>query len=148
MSFNAPADFTKKMLWGLSPIMTCRTMLDRRANLAGSNVRRSFFVGQYCLWLVLPVLALLVLMVPAGAQSLPEPLRAADIIQYKRLIELQKSGNMEQAIREMGQLKDAVVKGHLLTQRYLHPTAWRSSYGELSSWLAAYNDHPDASRRY
>ena len=84
----------------------------------------------------------------AAAQSLPEPLGAADVTQYKRLIELQKNGNMKQAIREMGRLKDPVLKGHLLAQRYLHPTAWRSSYKELSSWLAAYNDHPDASRIY
>jgi hypothetical protein len=96
MSFNAPADFPKNMLWGLWPIMTCRMVLDRRANLAGSNltssnvassnVSRSFVVGRYCKWLVLLVLALLVFMAPAGAQSLPEPLRAAYIIQYKRLI--------------------------------------------------------------
>ena len=85
---------------------------------------------------------------PAIALSLPEPLNAADVIQYKRLIELQKNGNMKQAIREMGRLKDPVLKGHVLAQRYLHPTAWRSSYKELSSWLAAYNDHPDASRLY
>ena len=153
MSFNVPAGFIKKMLWGLLPIMTCRMMLDRRANLDGSNMassngRRSFVVGRCCMWLVLPVLALLVFMAPAVAQSLPEPLSAADVIQYNRLIELQKNGNMKQAIREMGQLKDPVLKGHLLAQRYLHPTAWRSSYKELSSWLAAYNDHPDASRLY
>ena len=56
---------------------------------------------------------------------------------------------MKQAIREMGRVKDPMLKGYvLLAQRYLHPTAWRSSYKELSSWLTAYNDHPDASRIY
>ena len=81
-----------------------------------------------------------------NAASLPQPLIGSDVAQYKRLIELQKAGNMKQAIREMGRIKDPVLKGHVLAQRYLHPTAWRSSYKELSSWLAAYNDHPDASR--
>ena len=85
---------------------------------------------------------------PAMASSPPEPLSASDATQYKRLIELQKAGNMKQAIREMGRIKDPILTGHLLAQRYLHPTAWRSSYKELSSWLAAYNDHPDASRIY
>ncbi|MGB2344983.1 MAG: lytic transglycosylase domain-containing protein, partial [Candidatus Puniceispirillaceae bacterium] len=118
-------------------------MSNYRANLAGSNI-----AGRNYMRLVLPVMALLVFMGSAGAQSLPEPLGAADVIQYKRLIELQKNGKMKQAIREMGRLKDPVLKGHLLAQRYLHPTAWRSSYKELSSWLAAYNDHPDASRLY
>ena len=132
MSFNAPADFTKKMFCGLWSIMTCRMMSNHRANLAGSNI-----AGRNYMRLVLPVMALLVFTGSAGAQSLPEPLGAADVIQYKRLIELQKNGKMKQAIREMGRLKDPVLKGHLLAQRYLHPTAWRSSYKELSSWLAA-----------
>ena len=143
MSFNLPADFTKKMLCGLWSIMTCRMMSSCRANLAGSNI-----AGRNYMRLILPVMASLVFMGSARAQSLPEPLGAADVIQYKRLVELQKNGKMKQAIREMGRLKDPVLKGHLLAQRYLHPTAWRSSYKELSSWLAAYNDHPDASRIY
>ena len=65
-----------------------------------------------------------------------------DLLTYK------KSGNMKQAIREMGRVKNPILKGHVLAQRYLHPTAWRSSYKELSEWLAHYNDHPDASRIY
>ena len=120
MSFNLPADFTKKMLWGLLPFMTCFMMLSQCANLARSNI-----AGRYFMRLVLLVMALLVFIGSAGAQSLPEPLGAADVIQYKRLIELQKNGKMKQAIREMGRLKDPVLKGHLLAQRYLHPTAWR-----------------------
>jgi soluble lytic murein transglycosylase len=153
MSFNVPADFTSKLLWGLLSSMTWFMIVTRRAKLAGANLASfnancSFVVGRYPMRLILPVMGLLVLVVPAGAQSLPEPLGAADVIQYKRLIELQKNGNMKQAIREMGRLKDPVLKGHLLAQRYLHPTAWRSTYTELSSWLAVYNDHPDASRLY
>ena len=82
------------------------------------------------------------------AESLPEPLSGSDVANYKRLLELQKAGNMKKAIREMGRIKDPMLKGHVLAQRYLHPTAWRSSYKELSSWLSAYHDHPDASRIY
>ncbi|MDC1381996.1 lytic transglycosylase domain-containing protein [Candidatus Puniceispirillum sp.] len=55
---------------------------------------------------------------------------------------------MKQAIREMGRLKDPLLTGHILAQRYLHATAWRSSFKELSNWLVSYNDHPDASRIY
>ena len=55
---------------------------------------------------------------------------------------------MKQATREMGRLRDPMLMGHLLSQRYLHPTAWRSSYSELASWLRQFNDHPDASRIY
>ncbi len=83
-----------------------------------------------------------------NAAPLPQPLSGSDVAQYKRLLELQKTGNMKQAIREMNRLKDPLLRGHVLAQRYLHPTAWRSSYKELSSWLSFYNDHPDASRIY
>ncbi len=82
------------------------------------------------------------------AASVPKPLSSFDVANYKRLLELQKAGNMKKAIREMGRVKDPILKGHVLAQRYLHPTAWRSSYKELSSWLSVYNDHPDASRIY
>ena len=96
------------------------------------------------------LIPLVIVLSPAAvyAASVPQPLSASDVAHYKRLLELQKSGNMKQAIREMGRVKDPMLKGYLLAQRYLHPTAWRSSYKELSSWLSAYNDHPDASRIY
>ena len=88
------------------------------------------------------------LAVSAYAATLPQPLGSFDVAQYSRLLKLQKDGKMKQAIREMGRIKDPVLKGHVLAQRYLHPTAWRSSYKELSGWLKLYNDHPDASRLY
>ena len=78
--------------------------------------------------------------------GLPRPLGDFDVAQYQRLFDLQEVGRMKQATREMGRLSDPILMGHLLSQRYLHPTAWRSSYGELSGWLKRYNDHPDASR--
>jgi len=78
--------------------------------------------------------------------KLPTPLSGYDAAQYIRLFDLQEQGNMKQASRELGRLENPLLKGHLLAHRYLHPTAWRSSYTELSEWLKSYNDHPDASR--
>ena len=95
--------------------------------------------------LLASLIMLLLLAAPAKA-TLPTPLSDFDVAQYTRLFELQQQGNMKQATREMGRLQDPLLKGHLLSQRYLHPTAWRSSYAELSGWLKLYNDHPDASR--
>ena len=80
--------------------------------------------------------------------QLPQPLSDFDVAQYKRLFALQHVGRMKQAIRESGRIENNILMGRLLSQRYLHPTAWRSTYKELSRWLAAYNDHPDASRIY
>ena len=82
------------------------------------------------------------------AASLPTPLSDFDVALYERLFALQQAGKMKQATREMGRLRDPMLMGHLLSQRYLHPTAWRSTYSELASWLRQYNDHPDASRIY
>ena len=78
--------------------------------------------------------------------ALPAPLSDFDVAQYIWLFDLQQQGNMKQATREIGRLENPILEGHLLSQRYLHPTAWRSSYVELSDWLKLYNDHPDASR--
>ena len=69
MSFNLPADFTKKMLCGLWFMTTCRMMSNRRTNLIGSKIASRNYMR-----LVLPVMALLVFMGSAAAQSLPEPL--------------------------------------------------------------------------
>ena len=80
--------------------------------------------------------------------SLPQPLSDFDVGQYQRLFQLQEVGRMKQAIREAGRIENDILMGHLLSKRYLHPTAWRSTYKQLYRWLRVYNDHPDASRIY
>ncbi|WP_150002471.1 lytic transglycosylase domain-containing protein [Iodidimonas gelatinilytica] len=46
------------------------------------------------------------------------------------------------------ELENPILMGHVLFQRYMHPTAYRSRYAELRDWMAAYADHPDATRIY
>jgi soluble lytic murein transglycosylase len=106
------------------------------------------FIGVGCL------LAIVLLMAaqPSAAQeagaSLPQPLSDFDVGQYQRLFHLQEVGRMKQAVREAGRVENDILMGHLLSKRYLHPTAWRSTYKQLYRWLRVYNDHPDASRIY
>src|SRR3546814_14643911 len=38
--------------------------------------------------------------------------------------------------------------GHVLHQRYMHPTAYYSSYGELAAWLRDYRNLPGADELY
>ena len=38
--------------------------------------------------------------------------------------------------------------GHVLFQRYMHPTAYRAKWTELRDWLKNYADHPGAWRVY
>lgn len=80
------------------------------------------------------------------ASGLPAVLRPSDAQLYKRIFSLQTLGRWEAADREIAKLGDRSLMGHVLYQRYMHPTAYRSSYEELRSWLEKYADHPEASR--
>ena len=50
--------------------------------------------------------------------------------------------------RLIASLRDPLLLGHVLWQRYMHPTAYRSTYEELHGWLEHYADHPGADRVY
>lgn len=78
----------------------------------------------------------------------PQVLPASDVSTYQRIFDVQKSGKWQEADRLIKRLKDNVLLGHVLAQRYLHPTKYRSKYKELKKWLDDYYDHPDASRLY
>ncbi len=103
-------------------------------------------IGISCLFAAI----LFLLAQPSAAreagESLPQPLSDFDVGQYQRLFHLQEVGRMKQAVREAGRVENDILIGHLLSKRYLHPTAWRSTYKQLYRWLRIYNDHPDASR--
>lgn len=81
---------------------------------------------------------------PAIAPVLSE----ADISRYQRIFELQEDANWREADKLIKQLDNPVLMGHVLFQRYMHPTGWRSTYKELSRWLDKYADLPGADRIY
>ena len=78
--------------------------------------------------------------------DLPEPLSDADVKRYQDIFALQQDKKWKEADKLIKDLDSDLLLGRVLSQRYLHPTGWRSSYKELSSWLKKYNDHPAASR--
>lgn len=80
--------------------------------------------------------------------SLPEVLSDTDAALYAQIFDLQDAGKIKKADELIGQLSDKILMGHVLSQRYLHPSAYRSKYKELKKWLNAYADHPDAKRIY
>lgn len=84
----------------------------------------------------------------APAPEIPAILSAADARLYRDIFDLQDSGNWAAADRRIRQLGDRLLMGHVLAQRYLHPTHYRSRFEELSAWLKLYADHPDAARIY
>jgi len=78
----------------------------------------------------------------------PQILSIADVDLYRRLFSIQESGQWRKADSLIKQLDNPILLGHVLAQRYLHPTKYRSKYRELKEWLALYTDHPQASRLY
>ncbi|MEO3428428.1 lytic transglycosylase domain-containing protein [Pelagibius sp. CAU 1746] len=84
----------------------------------------------------------------AGPDGLPAVLQAHDAEAYRRIFALQESGRWKDADRLIAGLSDRRLMGHVLAQRYLHPTAYRSKYLELKEWMDHYADHPQAKRIY
>lgn len=88
---------------------------------------------------------------PAAARSdpvapLPRILSAADAARYRGLFAAQEEGDWARADSIVAALDDRLLMGHVLFQRYMHPTAYRSRFDELADWLRAYSDHPGAAR--
>lgn len=83
-----------------------------------------------------------------GEATLPSVLSEADAAHYRRIFKLQEAGNWRVADRHIAKLSDKVLMGHVLFQRYMHPTAYRSKYKELKDWMESYADHPGALRVY
>ncbi|MCR6629663.1 MAG: lytic transglycosylase domain-containing protein [Magnetospirillum sp.] len=79
----------------------------------------------------------------ARVAPLPRPLAAADAEAYARAFKLQADGQFGAADRELGKVKDDLLKGHVLAARYLAPGA-RPKYQELRAWMAEYADLPQA----
>ncbi len=84
-------------------------------------------------------------VVPDG---LPSVLSQADARLYREIFALQENGGWDAADHRIERLGDPVLLGHVMAQRYLHPTAYRSKYRELKAWLDSYADHPEAKRIY
>ena len=80
--------------------------------------------------------------------TLPPILAVADIERYTEIFALQAAGRWKEADRLITALDDRLLLGHVLAQRYLHPTKYRSRYKELKAWMAVYADHPSARRIY
>ncbi|MBX9634198.1 MAG: lytic transglycosylase domain-containing protein [Magnetospirillum sp.] len=74
---------------------------------------------------------------------LPRPLSASDVDAYARVFKLQAEGQFGAADRELGKVRDDILKGHVLAGRYLAP-GFKPKYQELRAWMAEYSDLPQA----
>lgn len=88
---------------------------------------------------------------PEGASPAPAlspVLSKSDAQRYRLIFAAQEKGRWKTADTQIRRLNDKILMGYVLEQRYMHPTAYRSSYPELSRWLNAYADHPEAADIY
>ena len=107
--------------------------------------------------LLLPLLLPLICLSPVQAGDaavdsrpamIPQILSEQDATLYQRIFALQHDGKMQAAEKLLQQVDDRRLQGHVLYQRYMHPTAYRSRYRELQAWMSDYSDHPGAYRIY
>ena len=80
--------------------------------------------------------------------ALTPVLSSADEALYREIFDLQEDGQWKRADTLIAKLSDRLLMGHVLAQRYLHPTKYRSKYRELKDWMDEYADHPQANRIY
>ncbi len=89
----------------------------------------------------------------AAPEDVSEPfaisvLEPSDIELYQKIFAAQTRADWAEADRLTRRLKDRILLGHVLYERYMHPNAYRSSYGELARWMKNYADQPGAERLY
>jgi len=84
----------------------------------------------------------------ANGAPMPAELSAADIATYQEIFALQEAGNLADADVLIDGIYNPILMGHVQFQRYMHPTAYRSKFSELSHWLEHYRDLPGAERIY
>jgi soluble lytic murein transglycosylase-like protein len=79
--------------------------------------------------------------------DLPKALSDEERDRYRRIFQVQASGQWAAADAEIAQLKDKTLMGYVGAQRLLSPS-YQASYDQLAAWLQDYNDHPDAPAIY
>lgn len=67
---------------------------------------------------------------------------------YRKIFTYQADGQMDKANELFSFLTDFRLRGHVLFQRYMHPTAYHASFEDLWNWMELYADHPGADRIY
>ena len=64
--------------------------------------------------------------------SLPKPLNSSDVKLYKEIFSLQEIGKIKEADQLIEKLSNRILMGHVQSQKYLHPNAWRSTFNAVS----------------
>ena len=83
----------------------------------------------------------------ARAVAVPKPLSDSDAQIYARAFQKEASGQWSAAVRELAQVSDPLLKGHVLARHYAAVGA-HPGFEDLQAWLAEYSDLPQAEDVY
>ena len=72
----------------------------------------------------------------------------SDMKYYTNIFNFQKNCKWKRANKYILLIEDKVLLGHVLAQRYLHPSCYKSEFIELTYWLKKYADLPQAKKIY
>lgn len=86
-------------------------------------------------------------LLAAPSVDTTQPLVAADADLYKQIFAAQAAAHWDEADELMAGLRDGRLRGHVLYERFVHPT-YKTSFNELAGWLDLYADQPGADRIY
>jgi soluble lytic murein transglycosylase-like protein len=79
--------------------------------------------------------------------AVPAVLSESDVQLYRSAFDGQERGQWAAADRDIQRLKDPLLVGHLLAQRYLS-AAYRTQPEDLADWMARFSDLPEATAIY
>ncbi len=91
------------------------------------------------------------LITQATSETYADPLiilSESDITLYREIFDLQERGQWKAANTRINAINNPILMGYVEHQRYMHPTAYRSSFDELKKWMAYYADLPEAKEVY
>jgi soluble lytic murein transglycosylase len=85
---------------------------------------------------------------PPVSVAVPRILSDDDENRYREIFRLQQDGKWPLADKHILALRNRLLIGHVLYQRFTHPTRYRASFQELRDWMVQFRDFPDAARIY
>lgn len=82
------------------------------------------------------------------APGMPKAMAPESALLYRKIFMYQAAGDIKTADAILKKLTDTRLRGAVLFQRYIHPTAYKPKFQELEDWLNRYADQPGADRVY
>ena len=91
--------------------------------------------------------SILLIFLPCNVFAQGHVLSNKDIALYKEVFTLQNQSKIKEAITKEKQIKNPILKGYVLYNRYFSPK-YKTTKSEISEWMRSYSDYPIAPEIY